>query len=73
MQQLWDTQVRQMRRKKASIEVWDLDGNGLRCAVAVDGVVRYVGEREQCIRRAELLVTREDREYQDQMLVRAVS
>jgi hypothetical protein len=40
--------------------------------VAVDGVVRYVGEREQCIRRAELLVTREDREYQDQMLVRAV-
>jgi len=62
-----------MKRKKAGIEVWDLDGSGLRCAVAVDGVVRYVGERGQCIRRAELLVTREDREYQDRMLLRAVS
>ncbi|HEX6442050.1 MAG TPA: hypothetical protein VF007_07680 [Stellaceae bacterium] len=62
-----------MRQKRAGIEVWDLDGSGLRCAVAVDGVVRFVGEREQCLRRAELLVTRDDREYQDRMLLRAVS
>jgi hypothetical protein len=62
-----------MKRKKNGIEVWDLDGSGLRCAVAVDGVVRYVGERDQCLRRAELLVTHEDREYQDRMLLRAVS
>ena len=62
-----------MRRKKAGIEIWDLDGSGLRCAVAVDGVVRYVGEREQCLRRAELLATQEDREYQERMLLRAVS
>ena len=66
-------QVRQMKTRKTGIEIWDLDGSGFRCAVAVDGVIRYVGEREQCVRRAEILVSKQDREYQDRMLVRAVS
>ena len=61
-----------MKTSKTGIQIWDLDGSGFRYAVAVDGVVRYVGEREQCVRRAEILVTRQDREYQDRMLLRAV-
>jgi hypothetical protein len=60
-----------MKSSKTGIEVWDLDGNGMRCAVALDGVVRYVGSREECMRRAQILVPRGDREQQDLMLVRA--
>jgi hypothetical protein len=62
-----------MKTKKVGIEIWDLDGSGLRCAVALDGVVRFVGAREQCVQRAEILVARQDREFQDRMLVRAIS
>jgi hypothetical protein len=61
-----------MTRDKADIEIWDLDGNGLRCALAVDGLVRYVGRREQCLRRAQILAVPGDRERQDQMLARAI-
>jgi hypothetical protein len=61
-----------MKTKKAGIEIWDLDGNGSRCAVARDGIVRYVGAREQCQRRAEILADPGDRERQDQMLARAI-
>ncbi|HEV8029643.1 MAG TPA: hypothetical protein VGP42_01360 [Stellaceae bacterium] len=61
-----------MKTDKAGIEIWDLDGNGIRCAVAVDGLVRYVGAREQCLRRAQILAIPGDHERQDQMLVRAV-
>ena len=60
-----------MKSSKTGIEVWDLEGNGMRCAVALDGVVRYVGSREECMRRAQILVPRSDREQQDLMLVRA--
>ena len=45
----------EMKTKKAGIEIWDLDGNGTRCAVALDGLVRYVGARSECLRRAEIL------------------
>ena len=61
-----------MKSNKLGIEIWDLDGNGVRCAVALDGLVRYVGAREQCLRRAEILAHPGDRERQDQMLARAV-
>ncbi len=61
-----------MKPNKAGIEIWDLDGNGIRCAVVVDGLVRYVGAREQCLRRAEILADPGDRERQDQMLARAI-
>jgi hypothetical protein len=61
-----------MKTDKAGIEIWDLDGNGIRYAVAVGGFVRYVGAREQCLRRAQILAVPGDRERQDQMLARAI-
>ena len=61
-----------MKPHKSDIEIWDLDGNGIRCALAVDGLVRYVGAREQCLRRAQIIAVPGDRERQDQMLVRAI-
>jgi hypothetical protein len=61
-----------MKSTKAGVEIWDLDGRGIRCAVARDGVVRYVGAREQCVRRAEILVLANDRSRQDLMLLRAL-
>jgi hypothetical protein len=60
------------RTKGTAIEIWDLDGNGIRCAVALDGVIRFVGSHEECKRRAQLLVTASDRDRQDIMLIRAV-
>jgi hypothetical protein len=61
-----------MKAQKAGVEVWNLDGNGIRCAVALNGIVRYVGSAEQCKRRAEILTPNPDRERQDKMLVRAL-
>ena len=61
-----------MKSTKTGVEIWDLDGRGIRCAVAPDGVVRYVGTRDQCVRRAEILVLANDRGIQDLMLVRAI-
>ena len=61
-----------MKAQKARVEIWDLDGTGFRCAVAVDGVVRFVGSTAQCKIRAEILTPDPDRERQDKMLVRAV-
>ncbi len=61
-----------MRDTTTSVEIWDLDENGNRSAVAVDGRVRYVGSREECQRRATILTNRADREYQDWMLARAL-
>jgi hypothetical protein len=61
-----------MKSTKVGVEIWDLDGRGIRCAVALDGVVRYVGARDQCVRRAEILVLANDRGLQDLMLVRAI-
>jgi hypothetical protein len=42
-----------------------------RYAVAVDGIVRYVGSQEECQRRAEILSPKNDRNVQDESLVRA--
>ena len=61
-----------MKSTKTGVEIWDLDGRGIRCALALDGVVRYVGARDQCVRRAEILVLANDRARQDLMLVRAL-
>jgi hypothetical protein len=44
-----------------------------RFAFAVDGVVRYVGSRGECERRAAILATNNDRAAQDQALLRWVS
>jgi hypothetical protein len=51
------------------IAIWRLDEN--RYAVAVDHVVRYVGSQEECQRRAQILLPKENREMQDQALLRA--
>jgi len=41
-----------------------------RFAFAVDGIVRYVGSRGECERRAAILATNNDRAAQDQALLR---
>lgn len=61
-----------MKTAKTGIEIWDLDGNGVRCAIVVNGLVRYVGSRDDCQRRAEILAFRGNRERQDLMLARAL-
>ena len=66
------TALMKTRDTADAIAVIDLDGNGVRCAVAVDGRVRFVGSHDECARRAELLRPRGDRPRQDVMLVRAV-
>jgi len=61
-----------MKTPTAGVEIWDLDGRGIRCALALDGVVRFVGARDQCVRRAEILAAANNRGFQDLMLVRAL-
>ena len=61
-----------MKAHENGIEIWDLDASGARCALAVNGLVRYVGSRDECLRRAEILARRDDRERQNQMLGRAL-
>jgi hypothetical protein len=39
---------------------------------ALDGVVRYVGARDGCTRRAKILIVASDRRVQDAMLGRAL-
>jgi hypothetical protein len=44
-----------------------------RFAVAVDGLVRYVGSQSECDRRAAILMPKNDRAMQDQALLRWVN
>ena len=44
-----------------------------RFAVAVDGLVRYVGSQAECQQRAAILLPRNDRATQDQALLRWAS
>jgi hypothetical protein len=61
-----------MKNEKTGIEIWTLDREGGRCALAVNGLVRFVGARDQCERRAQILIVVNDRNLQDMMLVRAL-
>jgi len=62
-----------MQAQKSGIEIRVLDSSGQRCAVLMNGLVRYVGSVDQCRQRAQFLMPRDsDRERQDQMLLRAV-
>jgi hypothetical protein len=54
---------------KEGVAVWRLDEH--RYAVGVDRVIRYVGSLEECQRRAAILSPKNDRNRQDQGLVRA--
>jgi hypothetical protein len=44
-----------------------------RYAMSVDGLVRYVGSQEECLRRLAILAPRNDRAAQDQALARLAS
>jgi hypothetical protein len=44
-----------------------------RFAFVVDGLVRYVGSQEECVRRAQIRSRKNDRATQDQALLRWVS
>ena len=57
-----------MKAQKPGIEIQRLDEH--RYAVAVDGVVRYVGTLEECERRAAILAPKSDRAAQDRALGR---
>jgi hypothetical protein len=61
-----------MKTNKTGVEIWEIDGGDGRCALALDGVVRYVGARDECMRRAKILVVASDRRVQDVMLGRAL-
>ena len=61
-----------MKVEKPGVEIWTLDGAGGRCALAVGGLVRYVGAREECERRAQILMLANERNLQDMMLARAL-
>ena len=58
-----------MRAPKEGVAIWRLDEN--RYAVGIDQVIRYVGSLEECQRRADILLPKNDRNVQDQGLVRA--
>ena len=61
-----------MKAQETGVEIWDLDANGVRCALAVKGLVCYVGSRDECVRRADILARRGAREHQNLMLARAL-
>jgi hypothetical protein len=57
-----------MEAHKAGIEILRLDEN--RYAVAVNGIVRFVGTLKECEWRAAILTPRSDRASQDRALGR---
>ena len=60
-----------MKTQNSDIVIQRLDET--RFAVAVDGLVRYVGSQAECQRRAAILLPRNDRATQDQALLRWAS
>ena len=62
--------TRATKNVKTGPEMWDLDGDGKRFAVAVDGVIRFTGSREECEQRLGILTQPTTREQQDKRLGR---
>jgi hypothetical protein len=60
-----------MKTDKGDVVIQRLDEG--RYAVAVDGLVRYVGRQAECERRASILLWKNDRATQDQALLRWAS
>lgn len=58
-------------KNKGGVAIQQLDE--FRFAVAVDGLVRYVGRRVECEQRAAILLRKDERATQDQALLRCVS
>ena len=59
-----------MKTPKGAIVIERLDER--RCAVTVDGIVRYVGTQEECQQRVAMLTQKKDRTDQDEALARSV-
>ena len=57
-----------MKTHKGDIVIQRLDEG--RYAVAVDGVIRYVGSQTECERRVAILAPKSDRAAQDEALGR---
>jgi hypothetical protein len=57
-----------MKTQMLGVAILRLDET--RYAVAVDNVVRHVGSQEECRRRAEILLPKNDRDMQDRALLR---
>jgi hypothetical protein len=57
-----------MKTHKKDIAIQRLDGR--RYALAVNGIVRFVGTEEECQRRLAMLVPNNDRAGQDEALGR---
>ena len=57
-----------MKTHKGDVVIQRLDE--WRFAVAVDGLVRYVGSQVECERRAAILLSKNDRATQDRALLR---
>ena len=57
-----------MKTHKGDVVIQRLDE--WRFAVAVDGLVRYIGSQVECERRAAIFVPKNDRAAQDQALLR---
>jgi hypothetical protein len=57
-----------MKTRERIIVVQRLDER--RYALAIDGIVRYVGSEEECQRRIAMLVPNNDRAKQDEALAR---
>ena len=57
-----------MKTHNVDIVIQRLDES--RFAIAVDGLVRYVGSQVECERRAAILAPKNDRATQDQALLR---
>jgi hypothetical protein len=57
-------------KTKGGIAIQRLDER--RYAVTVDGIVRYVGTKDECQNRVAMLAPKQDREDQDKALARSV-
>ena len=57
-----------MKTNKGDVVIQRLDER--RYALAVDGIVRYVGSQEECERRVAFLAPKNDRAAQDRALAR---
>lgn len=62
--------TRASKQAKTGPEMVDIDGDGRRFAVSVDGIIRFTGSREECEKRLEILSRQTTREHQDKSLGR---
>lgn len=64
--------TRASKQAKSGPEIWDLDGDGRRFALVVNGRIMFCGSHEECARRLQILTAESDKGKRDYMLQRAV-